>query len=199
MGSNQGAGSRRGAEGPAPASRGAVSLLPAEGPPTWGGPGGGGGGNPWLQVHPRLRRRRETHGRRRAVEAGVAVARARSEVLLGAETWALRRARILAGSILTSTCEFPGEGAKPEVLLSRGARSPGVACVLGLPAKPIVCKIVFLKRPEVSYFPRVSAKTYYLLSSRTTHDRQETRLNAVTSFDTELCWCLLPFLLVHLW
>ena len=35
MGSNrQGAGSRWGAEGPAPASRGAVSLLPAEGPPT---------------------------------------------------------------------------------------------------------------------------------------------------------------------
>ena len=48
MGSIQGAGSQPEAEGPTPASRGAVSLLPAEGPPTWGGPRGGGGGG-WRQ------------------------------------------------------------------------------------------------------------------------------------------------------
>ena len=43
MGSIQGAGSQPEAEGPTPASQGAVSLLPAEGPPTWGDPGGEGG------------------------------------------------------------------------------------------------------------------------------------------------------------
>ena len=39
MGSIQGAGSQPEAEGPTPTSRGAVSLLPAERPPTWGDPG----------------------------------------------------------------------------------------------------------------------------------------------------------------
>ena len=42
MGTIQGAGSQPEAEGPTPTSRGAVSLLPAEGPPTWGDPGEGG-------------------------------------------------------------------------------------------------------------------------------------------------------------
>ena len=42
LGSIQGAGSQPEAEGPTPTSRGALSPLPAEGPPTWGDPGEGG-------------------------------------------------------------------------------------------------------------------------------------------------------------